>query len=363
MSVSEIAKMAGVSVATVSRVLNNHPRVRPETVQQVRKVLQDLGYVRPTIRRGPRLGRRGGTRLSSIAVIGLGDKTHARFRFSVFAAALAGIVRAARELELNVLVDDVANVSELCPAVRNGDVDGALVFVPPRSTPTPSGWKRSASACPSSHDGQPHQHHQRRSRRLGQHGHRQPRLPVSLGQGLPASWRFEQRPTWDFNQTRAFGFLHAARQAGVCRRAMSSRAIRSMPSRSARGVVRCETKEQLVERLATASPRPSGVFVCRDTDAIRFQPLLQAKGVSINSDGGAADIMLISCDNDEVRLSMLSPRPISIDLCPEEIGRRGMIRLAGRIRKPQEPSFRTLIVPRLPAGPGLEQQFPNIAAR
>jgi DNA-binding LacI/PurR family transcriptional regulator len=363
MSVSEIAKMAGVSVATVSRVLNNHPRVRPETVQQVRKVLQDLGYVRPTIRRGPRLGRRGGTRLGSIAVIGLGDKTHARFRFSVFAAALAGIVRAARELELNVLVDDVANVNELCPAVRNGDVDGALVFVPPEIDANSVGLETLRQRMPvvrmmgnlTSITSVDH---------VGSDNMAIGNLAFQFlwAKGCRELAFLSNDPTWDFNQTRAFGFLHAARQAGVVPTCyiVSSDPLDAEPFGSR--VVRCETKEELAERLASASPRPTGVFVCRDTDAIRFQPLLQARGVRIGSDS-AAEMRLVSCDNDEIRLSMLNPRPISIDLCPEEIGRRGMIRLAGRIRKPDEPSFRTLIVPRLTAGPGMHEQLRDVSLR
>src|SRR4051812_46757967 len=99
MSVLEIAKRAGVSPATVSRVLNNHPSVRPETLQQVRKVLADLNYARPAIRRGPRLGRRAGLRTGNVAVLGIGDTDHTRFQVPIFAAALTGIVQAARDMD------------------------------------------------------------------------------------------------------------------------------------------------------------------------------------------------------------------------------------------------------------------------
>src|SRR3954453_10998774 len=98
MSVTEIAKRAGVSIATVSRVLNNHPRVRPETAVQVRKVLDDLGYRLAAVRRGPRLGRRAAARTGTIAVVAVEGKDHTRFRIPIFANALGGIVRAGREL-------------------------------------------------------------------------------------------------------------------------------------------------------------------------------------------------------------------------------------------------------------------------
>ncbi|RME30753.1 MAG: LacI family transcriptional regulator, partial [Candidatus Zixiibacteriota bacterium] len=44
MSIVEVAKLAGVSHATVSRVINNRPGVSPECVQLVRRAMQQIGY-------------------------------------------------------------------------------------------------------------------------------------------------------------------------------------------------------------------------------------------------------------------------------------------------------------------------------
>jgi len=43
-SIKDIAKLAGVSVGTVSRVLNNNPSVRPENRMKVLKAIAQLGY-------------------------------------------------------------------------------------------------------------------------------------------------------------------------------------------------------------------------------------------------------------------------------------------------------------------------------
>ncbi|NLK07098.1 MAG: LacI family transcriptional regulator [Firmicutes bacterium] len=40
----DIAKMAGVSHSTVSRALNNDPRISPKTTEKIRQVAEDLGY-------------------------------------------------------------------------------------------------------------------------------------------------------------------------------------------------------------------------------------------------------------------------------------------------------------------------------
>jgi len=52
MTIHEIAKRANVSVATVSRVLNNKPNISPKTYQKVMEVLNETGYSPNAIARG-----------------------------------------------------------------------------------------------------------------------------------------------------------------------------------------------------------------------------------------------------------------------------------------------------------------------
>ncbi|MDX1743791.1 MAG: LacI family DNA-binding transcriptional regulator [Ruegeria sp.] len=47
-TVNDLARVAGVSLATVDRVLNGRPGVRAVTVQKVQKAIDELGYVRDT---------------------------------------------------------------------------------------------------------------------------------------------------------------------------------------------------------------------------------------------------------------------------------------------------------------------------
>lgn len=44
MSITEIAKRAGTSAATVSRVLNHPELVNSETAEQIRAAMEELGY-------------------------------------------------------------------------------------------------------------------------------------------------------------------------------------------------------------------------------------------------------------------------------------------------------------------------------
>ncbi len=52
MNIHEVAKKANVSIATVSRVLNNKPNISPKTYQKVMNVLNETGYSPNAIARG-----------------------------------------------------------------------------------------------------------------------------------------------------------------------------------------------------------------------------------------------------------------------------------------------------------------------
>jgi DNA-binding LacI/PurR family transcriptional regulator len=60
MSVRKIAKLSGVSVATVSRVLNKQPGVKPETEALVRKCIEEANYVPKMVK------KRDAVRISAI---------------------------------------------------------------------------------------------------------------------------------------------------------------------------------------------------------------------------------------------------------------------------------------------------------
>ncbi|NTW39255.1 MAG: LacI family transcriptional regulator, partial [Cellulomonadaceae bacterium] len=53
----DVAKLAGVAHVTVSRVLNGHPSVRPETVERVNAAIAALGYRRNDVARALKSGR------------------------------------------------------------------------------------------------------------------------------------------------------------------------------------------------------------------------------------------------------------------------------------------------------------------
>ncbi|MBR1693044.1 MAG: LacI family DNA-binding transcriptional regulator, partial [Lachnospiraceae bacterium] len=44
-TIKDVAKLCGVGVSTVSRAINNHPDINPETKQMIMEVIKSHGYV------------------------------------------------------------------------------------------------------------------------------------------------------------------------------------------------------------------------------------------------------------------------------------------------------------------------------
>ena len=59
LKMKDIARLCGVSTATVSRVVNNDPRVNPQTVERVRETIRELGFVPNTVARNLRKTKTG----------------------------------------------------------------------------------------------------------------------------------------------------------------------------------------------------------------------------------------------------------------------------------------------------------------
>lgn len=44
-TIKDIAKICGVGVSTVSRAINNHPDINPETKEKIMNTIKEYGYV------------------------------------------------------------------------------------------------------------------------------------------------------------------------------------------------------------------------------------------------------------------------------------------------------------------------------
>lgn len=118
-----VAEAAGVSRATVSRVVNGSPRVRGEVVEAVQKAIAELGYV-------PNRAARSlaSSRTHAIALL-VPEEVSRFFGDPYFASFTSGLDRRLADTDyvLNLVVarDDPAR--KAVRYVRGGNVDGAIV--------------------------------------------------------------------------------------------------------------------------------------------------------------------------------------------------------------------------------------------
>jgi len=131
-TIRDVAEAAGVSVTTVSRVLNGKGDVAPETYRKVQGVIESLGYTSSLAARGMRSRR--------MNVIGLimpdvGDP----FIIQV----LKGVNRAITELDLDLIVHTGGDLNQESTADRerrhvsllsSGITDGVIVVTPAATT-------------------------------------------------------------------------------------------------------------------------------------------------------------------------------------------------------------------------------------
>lgn len=123
-TLADVARCAGVSSATASRVINGFARVRPETRRQVEDAIADLGYVR---QRATRMNDRRPTR--SVAFVVCEDASRL-FSDPFFSRALRGAGRPLAPSGSQVVLLMARSDKDVRAVVEylHGDhVDGALV--------------------------------------------------------------------------------------------------------------------------------------------------------------------------------------------------------------------------------------------
>ncbi len=340
MSLAEIAKMAGVSTATVSRALNNSPLVREETVKKIREAVEKLGYTPPIARSrsGSRRDRTGKQSLknSRIAVLTLGQMHHGWMTMPVIGSFVSGVTTAAREFDVDVLLDDMPQATESSRLVKRGDVGGAILLVDSSATRRPE-WVKAIEGI---------------SQRMpavwamgghANHLHIDHILPDNLGIGRIAANYLADRgckrvamvtltPNWPLTRQRLMMFASTAVDSDM---EIGAYLVSDDPAHGrayAGKVTVLPTIEDVADAIANDGYKPDGLFCPRDHETTQFYTALQQAGVNPEQ-----DLKVISCDNDETQLSLMSPRPATIDINPREVARIAIRRLRSRMRNRLEP--------------------------
>jgi LacI family transcriptional regulator len=122
-TIMDVARRAGVSPSTVSRVVNEHPHIRSATRERVRAAMSDLGYVAHASARTLASGR---TRVIGLLAIEVGT--------SFFQAVIAGVDEQVAAFDHDFLLCTTrgrrVKEMEYVARLSHGMVDGLVVVLP-----------------------------------------------------------------------------------------------------------------------------------------------------------------------------------------------------------------------------------------
>lgn len=335
-------------MATVSRVINDLDNVRAETVQQVRAVMLEMGYTPPLVKRGPKGGPRRASpscmRTGQIAIVTVGAQQN-WLGLPVMSSVVTGAMRAAKETDVRPILDEMPDPEILSPMLRRHEVDGAIVFfmsglpvhyLTRLKEHLPIVWAMGGEDVLADVD-----HVSADNHGVGHVAYDY--LKIQKCERLAF---ISKHADWALIRLRAQAFSNAARDDGKSVTSFLVNAPSLQREAYGNNVKECESIEAAVDALASADPRPTGLFIPTDLEATTIYPLLIARGIHPQR-----DIRIISCDNEEERLAMLHPRPASIDIHGEQVGRWAVRQLINRLERPSEPPVRLQVRPNIAPPP------------
>jgi DNA-binding LacI/PurR family transcriptional regulator len=327
MSISKVAKLAGVSSSTVSRVINNHPRVAPKTAQSVRAAMQNLGYTPSDRRPGPKPSQHARRSAPASAFLVLGtSRTRAT---PAFQDLLRGVSMGASRHELNLNFHHVADPDHPPLRAIEQGIDGILLHgaapqgeARERLRHLPTVWLMGNARRPDWGDQvlpDAYQIGELAAKYLMDRGHQR----LAFFNLEAGHWSL-----------RVYGhaFASTAQDAGVHVDRLEQASVSSTEYWHDYSV---DAVDSLVKKFLALSPRPTGIFVADDMQVAMLQPALQKHGVQLGQDAQGRRVDIISCNNEQPYLVGLQPRPAVVDIRVESIGRRGVEQLLWRLDHPE----------------------------
>jgi DNA-binding LacI/PurR family transcriptional regulator len=304
--------------------------------------MEALKYDPMEVKRGPRPGTRRTTakKCGMIAILSVGLHRE-KLRFPVTNLVVEAITRSAKQSGVRVLLDEMPDLADFSSIVTNREVDGAVVFLADEAPlevlerlhqQLPVVWAMGGQAGPL-----PVDHVSENNIAVGYLAHQYLR-----DRGCKNLAFLSLIPHKRNARQRGQAFASAAAETGVASQSLLMSDNKLVTDLFGANVIVRDNVTDLIEAFVTMSPRPTGLFIDRDSTTARIYPILLRYGIQ-----PGRDVTIVSCDNEEVALSALYPRPASIDLGASELGCRVVRRLLLRIENREEPPVFIQTMPQL----------------
>jgi LacI family transcriptional regulator len=339
-TLQDIARKAGVSVVTVSRVINNSPLVRAELAEKVQKVVKELSYIVPALEKRikrPRVVAKWRTHQSvGLILVGVFDFKWICDFAPVYSYVIQGIQNALRDADFGLVIHQVPAIEDLGSLPRHLRVDGFILLAKSHARMWPEELTRHpiVTVMGASLE-QPCDHISYDNIAAG-------RVAANyfINKGILDVAVISSSGVRDVLKARADAFAIHMKEAGGSVLELQSteivhygKEIHEMDEVIFRG---------FVEQFAARTPRPKGLFLTVDMMAPIVYRLLREVGIQ-----PGRDVDIISCNNERPFLAGLDPRPVTVDIQAEKIGNRAVQQLLWRMQNRREPHITILIEPTL----------------
>jgi LacI family repressor for deo operon, udp, cdd, tsx, nupC, and nupG len=311
-SIKDVARITGVSIATVSRCLNNPERVKENTRIRVQEAIRRTGYTPNTLAQS---FRRGKTNTIMVVLPSVGDP--------FFTDVMKGIRNVADEKGYSLLINETRfnamAADEVCAMVDSRQADGIVLLAPMSSFGTESLSSRNHSVIPivvgcetisSEHSGFPlvHVDNVLAAREATDHlianGHQQIAFMYGLNQSL-------------LSKDREFGYRSAMQAAG----------LPIEENWVVEGKLTINGAIRATRKLLAHAYRPTAIFCANDEMAMGCYHEIRSSGLNIPD-----DISIIGFD--DIRYAeVMNPSLTTIFQPAEEIGERLVYRLLTEIEQ------------------------------
>lgn len=323
MKLSDIAKHAGVSKATASRVINNSRSVSQDNIKKVRNAMKSLGFSKP---------RTYGVKVKSVAVLIMG-----RDLFMEYSPArwdmLVGIEQVLAHKGISMLVSQPSRTGFLPNSIRS--VDGIILLghnpcpdILEQVSEIPSVWVNSQGSNDKDNALVRNQIiGQMAAKYLMEKGHKHLSYfnIFTNHPALKADGEF-----FIFTAQRNDCTVHELKGTEEFAVDDSTESWRELD----------QIVEREIHKLKHMAPRPTGLFVPIGQVTVMVYEHLYKNGLH-----PGVDIDVIGCGCENEMLARMKPQPASIRIPVETIGKRAVEQLLWRISNPDEASATGVVVP------------------
>jgi LacI family transcriptional regulator len=305
-TIQDVADAAGVSVSTVSRVLNEKDDVAPETYAKVKAVIQEMGYTSSLAARSMRSSR---TNVVGMIMTDVGDP------FSI--EVLKGANRAVASLDYDLIVCTTGDVRRTSSAAQqrryvallNNSITDGVILVTPSTTDFPTA---APVVVVDPNRVSPDVTAVTATNRLGALS----AMEYLLGLGHQRIGFISGRADLECAYQREQGYKDALREAG----------IPVEPELIQEGDFTTDTATLCARKLLELPVRPTAIFAANDQSAIGVMRAAGEAGLSIPD-----DLSLVGFDNIP-ETGYLTPALTTVDQFVGEIGYTATVMLVDLVQ-------------------------------